>query len=103
MFKEAESMPKAKKRLEFQLDPLVDLIGMKKLLDKIGMKKLLQEAALQQIVDEWEPKKIIEELGLQKIIEEVGAMKVIDAALSRLTDEERAALKRQLDLPRGKK
>ncbi len=101
-WKEVETMPGVKrKRFDFDINALVELVGMKRVVDAIGIanvikevgaKKVIEEIGLKQVIDEIRRQGMLDEVGLKEILEKVG----IDPFLSSISPAQRRQLKEKL-------
>jgi hypothetical protein len=83
-WKEVEAMPGVKrKRFDFDMKALTELVGLKRVIDAFGVEQVVKEIGL---------KKVIDEVGLKRILEEVE----LDSLVLNLTPAQRRQLKEKL-------
>ena len=62
-------MAKTKTRgLKIDLEPLVDLVGMKELVRQIGLKRVVDEVGLKRVVDELGARRVLQELSVDDLV-----------------------------------
>jgi hypothetical protein len=75
--------PLLEKEPTFDLQPLIKLMGLKRVIDQIGLKQVIDQVGLKQVIDQ---------VGLKQVIDEVG----LDGLLAELSPEQIAELQRRL-------
>jgi hypothetical protein len=76
----------------FDVDAVVELIGLRPLLEQIGLKRVVDEVGVKRVVDEVGAKRVVAEVGVRPVIDAIG----VEELLARLTPAERKAALRQL-------
>jgi hypothetical protein len=78
------TMAKSKEKgFDFHLEPLIRIVGLKRVIDVVGPKRVLEELG---------PKRVLEELGPKRVLEEIG----LDNFLANLSAAQKRELKRRL-------